>query len=170
MYPLADANISAVEPSPEEQPTTVTSRFPPSPSAAPVSAPLPSAGGYPDRRSNGYGRVTGGISLAYAGTFDASEANRDTTELGVRYDVAAREIAGQPLEAHVRGTNRQIDRTGLARGIDEVGDQLDIVFGDLVSVIAARAVEARRLRSGLDQGRLGSRRHVRSIPRVTSRL
>jgi hypothetical protein len=89
----------------------------PSPSAAPATAaPLP-AGGYRDqRRSNGYGRVTGGLSLAYGGTFDASEANRDTTEVGVRYDVAARDIGGQPLEVHVRGTNRQIDRTG-TRGI-----------------------------------------------------
>ena len=85
----------------------------PPPSAAPVTAaPVPATGGYRARRSNGYRRVTGGLSLGYSGFFDSSPSNRDVTEVGVRYDVAARRIGRLPLEARVRGTNRQIDRTG----------------------------------------------------------
>ncbi len=84
---------------------------PAAPTAA-VAPPEPSAGGYRARRSGARGRVTGGVSLGYSGFFDASPSNRDVTEVGVRYDAAARQIGGQPLEARVRGTNRQIDRTG----------------------------------------------------------
>jgi hypothetical protein len=91
----------------------------PSPGAASVPAgpaPPPSSGDYRRPRGNAYGRLTGGVTLGYSGFWDASPSNRDVTELAVRYDVAARDLAGQPLEARVRGTNRQIDRSG-TRGV-----------------------------------------------------
>jgi hypothetical protein len=80
--------------------------------ASPAPPPSPAPGEYRRRRGNGYGRVTGGVSVGYSGFYDSSPSNRDVTELGVRYDVALRDLAGQPLEARVRGTNRQVDRTG----------------------------------------------------------
>ena len=86
-------------------------------SATPAEpAPSSASGDYRRRRTNGYGRLTGGLTLGYSGFWDASPSNRDVTELAVRYDVAARDLAGLPLEARVRGANRQIDRTGV-RGV-----------------------------------------------------
>lgn len=85
----------------------------PSPaSTVPADPPSPTTGGHARRRSSGYGRLAGGMSAGYSGFFDASPSNRDVTELAVRYDVSARDLAGQPLEVRVRGTNRQVDRTG----------------------------------------------------------
>jgi hypothetical protein len=90
----------------------------PAPSASPrpaSEAPAAPAPVYPgDRRrtGNGYGRLTGGVTVGYSGFFDSSPSNRDVTEIGARYDLAAREVAGQPIELRVRGANRQIDRTG----------------------------------------------------------
>lgn len=93
-----------------------------SPSPAPGSptttspAPSPASGGYRRPGGNGYGRLTGGLTLGYSGFWDSSPSNRDVTELSARYDVAARDVASQPIELRVRGTNRQIDRTG-TRGV-----------------------------------------------------
>jgi hypothetical protein len=102
------------------------------PRAAPAPSPSPSpragaatpaeqapstTGGYRRRDGgNGYGRLTGGLTLGYGGFWDASPSSRDLTELAIRYDVAARDLGGLPLEARVRGTNRRIDRTG-TRGV-----------------------------------------------------
>jgi hypothetical protein len=94
----------------------------PAPSAAPGSATPPAAPppSYPGdaarRRGNGYGRLTGGLTLGYGGFWDASPSSRDLTELSARYDLAARDVAGQPIELRVRGTHRQVDRTG-TRGV-----------------------------------------------------
>jgi hypothetical protein len=84
---------------------------PPTGTAAPA-APTPAYPGDARRRGNGYGRLSGGVSIGYSGFYDASPSNRDATELGARYDVSARDLIGQPLELRVRGTNRQINRTG----------------------------------------------------------
>ena len=95
----------------------------PAPSASPSPRPwdeptrpaasAPALRGDARRRTgNGYGRLTGGVSAAYSGFFDGSQSNRDVTELGARYDLAARDIAHRPLDLRVRGANRQINRTG----------------------------------------------------------
>jgi len=99
-------------------------RVAPAPSPSPaVGSPTPAepapsspSGDYRRRRGSGYGRLTGGVTLGYSGFWDSSPSNRDLTELAFRYDVSARDLAGQPLEARVRGTNRQIDRSGV-RGV-----------------------------------------------------
>src|SRR5688500_1696318 len=93
----------------------------PSPSPRPWGDPSPAPAepvfrGDRRRPGNGYGRLTGGLTVGYSGFFDGSESNRDVTEYGARYDLAARQIAGQPLELRVRGANRQVDRTG-TRGV-----------------------------------------------------
>jgi hypothetical protein len=104
--------VARIGPPRASAPAPAPSAWPPPAESAPASTPA----AYRRPRSNGYGRLTGGVSVGYSGFYDGSPSNRDVTELGVRYDVFARDIAGQPLEARVRGTNRQIDRTGV-RGV-----------------------------------------------------
>lgn len=101
----------AAAPAPSPSPSPRPRGEPPQASAETVSR------GETRRRSgNGHGRLTGGLTLGYSGFYDGSPSNRDVTEMGARYDLAAREIAGRPLELRVRGANRQIDRSG-TRGV-----------------------------------------------------
>ena len=92
----------------------------PAPAASPTPAPAPAPTAVDYRgdraRRSPYGRVTGGLSLGYGGFWDASDAGRDLTEALARYDVAVRDLAGQPLEVRLRGTHRQSDRSGV-RGV-----------------------------------------------------
>jgi hypothetical protein len=90
---------------------------PPAAAASPPPAPAPEAAYRGDRRRDTpYGRVTGGLTASYGGFWDSSPSNRDVTEGMIRYDVALRDIASRPIEARVRGTHRQVDRTG-TRGV-----------------------------------------------------
>jgi hypothetical protein len=47
----------------------------------------------------------------------------------------------------------EVDDAGLAGGVDQVGDQLDVVLGDLAAVVVARAAEAGRLLGRPDETR-----------------
>ena len=101
-------------------PRAAASPAPSTPAAQPTPAPAPApvAGDYRGdrRRRSPYGRLTGGISIGYGGFWDSSDANRDLTEAMIRYDAGVRDLGGQPLEIRVRGTHRQMDRTGV-RGV-----------------------------------------------------
>ena len=110
---------AAASPAPAPQAT-------PSPAAPPVSAE--DHRGDRRRTGPGYGRLTGGISVGYTGFWDQSESGRDLNEAMVRYDVAARDIGGQPLEARVRGTHRQVDRSGVRGVILSAKDTRDRIY------------------------------------------
>ena len=57
-------------------------------------------------------RVTGGAAVGW-GTFrDTSSDGRDTEERQARLDLAVRNLGGYPVEARLRGSGRQIDRSG----------------------------------------------------------
>jgi hypothetical protein len=81
-------------------------------SVAPSDAPL--AQPYAARRDLvRTTRLVGGASVGY-GTFqDRSGSGRDIQEQSARADFAAHDLGGMPLEARVRGSSRQIERSGL---------------------------------------------------------
>ena len=127
----------------------------PAPQATPSpAAPPPStAAGYPGdarRRGPSYGRLTGGISVGYGGFWDSSEGNRDITEAYARYDVGLRDVGGQPIEARVRGTHRQVDRTGTGGVILGPKDTRDRIYELSVAYAPLRG------RVSATAGRLGA--------------
>jgi hypothetical protein len=96
---------------------------------APAPAPPPAPAGSRGRaRRSPYGRATGGISLGYGGFWDSSDAGRDLTEALARYDVAVRDLAGQPLEVRLRGTHRQSDRSGVRGAILQEKENRDRIY------------------------------------------
>ena len=111
------------------------------PPRAPTASPPPAAAASPPppadpdsayrgdrRRATPYGRVTGGVTLGYSGFWDSSPSNRDVTEGMVRYDAALRDIASRPIEARIRGTHRQVDRSGVRGVILQEKDTRDRIY------------------------------------------
>ncbi len=68
----------------------------------------------------------------------------------MRYDVAARDLGGLPLEARVRGTNRRIDRTGVRGVILSTKDTRDRLYE------ASLAFAPMKGRFSATAGRLGA--------------
>ena len=91
----------------------------PAPGPAPAASPAPGAEAAASpvyvraatvRPAPGANRVTGGVSAGYSSFRDTSPAARNVTEQLGRFDLAVREFAGRPLEAHVRASGRRIER------------------------------------------------------------